>query len=400
MLLYLYKHSFAATITPELDPSTKMPPSLQPCSVVFDYRGQIIQNCEFISSQDDSISIITVKEPSGGWKVIVVRLNDDARDALLSSDPCDSLQMAIESLHAKSAEAASVYIKTNGFDLLRDPTKEDDAMSDDGTASVASDRSAASSVALSVWTSSDDELVTRASSSSKAYRVSSKPSQKDRIRNKAKHAPKYESESSDNDKLADAVPIRRVSVSPPRQPGSQHGPPPPPGWTGPPPPPGPTYRGPGPMPVHKPPPQPITNPNAPGPIRAIDPRFAVRLFDVRITIKWLHHSEQRIFESSRASIRALQDTALSYVRRHMDAFENVTPLDHSPNKLWTLRATVKQAFFGTEAYDMSGYRGDDLTKLFSVVGKNDIPRFEIEVDYVRPGGMPPIIVPVNGPAMP
>jgi hypothetical protein len=112
-----------------------------------------------------------------------------------------------------------------------------------------------------------------------------------------------------------------------------------------------------------------------------------RLFDVRLTIRWLHHGEQRVLESSRASMRALQDAALAYVRGHMGAFDNVTPLDLAPGsqKPWSMRACVRVAYFGAEgAYDMSAYKGgDDLTKLFMVVGKNDIPRFEVDVDYVR-----------------
>ena len=60
-------------------------------------------------------------------------------------------------------------------------------------------------------------------------------------------------------------------------------------------------------------------------------------------------------------------------------------------RLWNLRAVVRQAFFGpSEAYDMVAYRGDDLTKLFEALSAGGtIPRFEIEVDYVRPPGPPP-----------
>lgn len=375
-----------------------------------------LENCEFICHEDDYITIITAKEPSGEWKAIVLRSNSSSgRDALLSSEPSESEEKAFASLHAKSAEAAAVYIKTNGFSFLRDPKRDDDDMSDGGASTSSSGSSSASSVVL--LDSSDDELMTPAASSSKSGRVvSSKPSSKKK-KQKGK-AKVFESETSSDEGEVGVRPghahvIRHNPVvrhpPPPRWAGPA--PPPPHGWVGPPPPP---PRMPGmnsgvsgqqPRPPHTGPPLPGVRPGVrPGMVRPMGiPVASQRVYDVRITIKWIHHSEQWIFESTRASIRALQDTTLSYIRTHMNAFSNTTPLDHSPNKVWTLQANVKQAFFGSETYDMSGYRGDDLTKLFNIVGKNDIPRFEIEVDYVRPVGSDPRVIdsgaPAGGPVM-
>ncbi|KAH6654610.1 hypothetical protein BKA67DRAFT_658895 [Truncatella angustata] len=370
-----------------------------------------LSNEWYFSLMDDTISITTVKEPSGGWKAVAIRSNDEERDALISSEPCDSIQKAFESLHAKSAEATAVYIKTNGYGQLPSYKKSED-LSDDDTASVmsGSEHSAATSVALSTWESSDEELVTPASSS-KPDSASSKSSKKNRKRGKTQKNRKYESET--DDELADDGPIRQA-INPVRHPAGRAVARPAPqtaGWTGPPQPPPPMYR-PGAMPVlQPPPPRPSMASGPSGPptpaaqvppppgFRPMGPGVNPRLFDTRITINWLHHSEQRIFESCRASIRALQDTTVAYVRGHMDAFDNVTPLDHSPTKIWTLRANIKRAFFGSEAYDMSGYRGDDLTKLFNVLGKNDIPRFEIEVDYVRPPSPGHAMTPGNASSM-
>ncbi|KAI0128414.1 hypothetical protein BJ170DRAFT_682208 [Xylariales sp. AK1849] len=369
----------------------------QPLSVIFDYRGQIVENCEFITIKDDYLSIITPREASGQYKAIVVRTNGDAREAFIASEPCDSVQRAIESLHTKSSEALDLYIKANGYSVPRDLKREEDD-SDDETLSVVSGQSAASSARLSIWDSSDEEAVTPASSSSRDKRT-----RKSRRATKVRQPRKCKANDTDEELLINTIPIR-PSVGP-------HVPPPPPGWQNGPPPPPPVYRGgapgmPGPPPMHlQVAPPGLGVPGGAGPqlpsantppqlgMRPMGPGANPRLYDVRITIRWLHHSEQRVFESSRASIRALQDTTLAYVRAHMIAFENVTPLDHAPNKMWTLRASVRQAFFGNEAYDMSGYRGDDLTKLFNVTGKNDIPRFEIDVDYVRPpmpGGFNPM----------
>ncbi|KAI0887455.1 uncharacterized protein GGS22DRAFT_109648 [Annulohypoxylon maeteangense] len=128
-----------------------------------------------------------------------------------------------------------------------------------------------------------------------------------------------------------------------------------------------------------------------------------RVYDVRLTIRWPGRGESKILESARPSVRALQEKAVAYARTHAGAFENgkvgryIYPAtgvggenggsgNGNGNGNVTLRACVRKAFFSAgEAYDMSAYRGDDLTKLFSVMSAGGIPRFEIEVEAVPPG---------------
>ncbi|RYP67634.1 hypothetical protein DL769_005705 [Monosporascus sp. CRB-8-3] len=134
------------------------------------------------------------------------------------------------------------------------------------------------------------------------------------------------------------------------------------------------------------------------------------LFDVRLTILWLGRGEQRVLEHVRPSISALKEAAMAYVRTHASAFE---PHHHQPSSSSSssppgvgvgggataatgggktsvsstirLSAVVRQALFGREFYDMTTYRGDDLTKLFAVMSNGSIPCFEIAVDSpVRP----------------
>ncbi|RYO74733.1 hypothetical protein DL766_004516 [Monosporascus sp. MC13-8B] len=139
-----------------------------------------------------------------------------------------------------------------------------------------------------------------------------------------------------------------------------------------------------------------------------DARASIGLFDVRLTILWLGRGEQRVLEQVRPSISALKDAALTYVRTHGSAFEphhHQSSLSSSPPSVGVgggvaaatgggkasapstihLRAVVRQALFGRELYDMTTYRGDDLTKLFAVMSNDSIPSFEIAVDSpVRP----------------
>ncbi|ETS80490.1 hypothetical protein PFICI_08019 [Pestalotiopsis fici W106-1] len=386
--MIVYLSSLEQTITVK-----GMAPSSQMCFGRVDHLSLIVENSQFISNEGAEVSVITIKEVTGEWKAIVLRLNHGVREALLSSDPSESIQKAIESLHLKTAEAAAIYVKNNGFSLLPDPNKDEDDFSDDETVSVVSEQNGSSSDdGLSVSDSSDDELVTPASSSFKGKRSDSKASKKRSKRSKARRPRSYEeSEVSDED-VVRAPPARSVgprcapppappvynsslrpmhpglaAMQPPQlprspvlPPGGMHGVPPHPGML----------------------PHGMRHPGVVRPARVYEPAKPVH--DVRITINWLQHGEQRIFESTNASIRALQDAAVLHVRNHMSNFDNVTPMDHSPNRAWNLRAAVKQAFFGAEAYDMSNYRGDDLTKLFSVLGKTDIPSFEIEVDYAVP----------------
>lgn len=118
---------------------------------------------------------------------------------------------------------------------------------------------------------------------------------------------------------------------------------------------------------------------------AAPPQHPPRLYDVRLTIRWLGHGEQRILESSRASVHALRELAVSYVRTHAGAFDKGGSNGGNGGPGWGLRACVHRAFFGPgEAYDMTAYRGDDLTKLFNVLSAGGIPRFEVEVESMAP----------------
>ncbi|KAK8113685.1 hypothetical protein PG999_005754 [Apiospora kogelbergensis] len=134
--------------------------------VLIDYRGQILENCEFLVAKNEFISIITPKEPSGKFKAIALRTvkHSEKREPLIASDPSDTVQEAIASLHTKSSEAAHLYIVTNGYaepreldevkgDKLDDDDEDEDE--DDNTSVVSSD-SASSTNAPSVWSATSD----------------------------------------------------------------------------------------------------------------------------------------------------------------------------------------------------------------------------------------------------
>ncbi|KAK6197670.1 hypothetical protein LQW54_010679 [Pestalotiopsis sp. IQ-011] len=395
---------------------------MSPPSQSIDHNRLIIDNSHFISIQGAEVRAITTREPSGDWKAIVLRSNNGVREALLSSEPCDSPEKALESLHVKTAEAAAVYIKNNGFGHLVDPSKgeDDDLSDDDETASVVSSQSRDSlDDALSVSDSSDEELVTPASSSppkevrssSAGFKVSPKKRGK---RGKARRSSRsYESESSEEIDLRHGGPpppppgmFQHPPMGPLRRAGGHGPPPPPPGFLHPKAHPGirpmgPPANQPPRPPVSMPPPGVVNAPPYPLGLQQQHPNTRPRdsdtgsprpLHDVAITVHWAGHGEQRFIDATHASVRALQDAALLYVRGHTGTFDNVTPLDQSPGRAWALRATLRQAWFGNEAYSMSGYRGDDLARLFGcVVGGGDkdvMPKFDIDVDYA-PSPMPP-----------
>ncbi|KAK7924137.1 hypothetical protein PG985_006191 [Apiospora marii] len=161
--------------------------------VLVDYRGQIIENCEFLTTKDEFISIITAKEPTGKIKAIAVRTtkNSERREPLIASDGFATVQEAIEALHAKSSEAVQLYIMTNGYaeprdlDEAKDENKLDDDEDededdddDDDNASVVSSDSAASTNAPSVWSATSDtaaEVTTPAQTTSGHSRGSRPP---------------------------------------------------------------------------------------------------------------------------------------------------------------------------------------------------------------------------------
>ncbi|CAJ2506171.1 Uu.00g003010.m01.CDS01 [Anthostomella pinea] len=475
------------------------PPST---SIVFDYRTQVIDNCEFFVGRDDIVTVVTVKEPTGDFKAYAIRCNDVARDALVSSDSFDTVQKAIESLHMKSAEAVHQYITTNGFSMPPDlkGAKLDSDADDDAASLASSGQTASSTAALSEWDSSDEEAMIAegfATFNGGRPRPSARKNRKPTAHGKKpRDLGDLENESDEEQWMQ---PMRLRHGSPVRSASSANHPPPgPPAWPGGPPPPrapvmsmhpqhahmqhhpppiqfagvshpGHHYPQGGPavsplshpslntnmLPLHPPgtlrfnvpqstspptagrgpvhcrsmaslpnpaaaAPAAAPSPPAPGPHanntqhKSIatyafpHPLDSTRVYDVRLTIRWGHHGEQRIIESCRASVRALQDAALAYVAAHPDSFDQQPPPNPNPNpnnqqhvtaRFWNeigavadrgaacLRASVRRAFFGGPddkegSYDMSAYRGDDLTKLFNVLGAGSIPRFEIEVEFV------------------
>ena len=143
------------------------------------------------------------------------------------------------------------------------------------------------------------------------------------------------------------------------------------------------------------------NNNGPG----VPPTAA--LHDVRMTIRWPGRGEQRVLERVRASVGALQEAALSYVRAHPATFGGGTALAVLEQaqataagavgaiaKPFTLHVVVRQALFGADAYDMTTYRSDDLSRLFAAMSATNntaIPSFDIEVveqHHLRPGPGP------------
>ncbi|KAI1096503.1 hypothetical protein F5B19DRAFT_149489 [Rostrohypoxylon terebratum] len=582
--------------------SRHLPPecnmSLPPDSYArFDFRSQVIDNCEFVVSKYDVVQVIIAKVATGHFVAHAVRSNEKSRDTLICSEPRDTPQDAIESLHNKSCDAVQNYINTNGFSYPPDPkTKFDSLDSDDeaddddrveevddeddddaDVASINSGRSASSTVALSYWGSSDDEAAAMTPASSSNPHASHEKGQQ---RHGHVSRPYYEyshvgnngssSSSGKNAAHAANLPSKRrfkpphvgSGVSKPREPpsppfgpddesaddtrfprthkpvprppkmpygcyfesiesttkgasnnsppvaspvtsntptgngarnvggnagmgktSSYRPPPPPPGWNGtpvmvmPPPPmrgaphvqsppqpigiPQPqSYAymhspagGAGGQPVAAPPlpppavtlpapaqPQPQTQTKPPTqqqqcPMRPtpplqykasmptlgsgsphqpmgksplgglVAPPSSTRLYDVRLTIRWPGRGETKILESTRPSVRALQEMAVTYARAHASAFDSGDKRassggNNNNNKpgigmvanggggggIWALRACVRRAYFGPgEAYDMSAYRGDDLTKLFNVMSAGDIPRFEVEVEAMVAG---------------
>ncbi|KAI0542347.1 hypothetical protein GGR58DRAFT_497333 [Xylaria digitata] len=141
-----------------------MAPQLTPPStLVFDSRTQIIDNCEFIISKDDIVQVITSKDPADKFfKAYAVRCNEDSREVLLVSEPCDNAQRAVESLHTKSCEAIHNYVTINGFSSPRDlktALLETNLDEDDDAASIISGHSDSSTAAFSEWGSSGDEAM-------------------------------------------------------------------------------------------------------------------------------------------------------------------------------------------------------------------------------------------------
>jgi hypothetical protein len=136
------------------------------------------------------------------------------------------------------------------------------------------------------------------------------------------------------------------------------------------------------------------------PVVAHQPAPAQPRFPVRISIKWSGHGTKKVLEHCRPSLRALQDAALTYVRRNVASFNNVPPVDASAQRLAGLRATVKKASIDGTDYELGEWCLEDLTRLFSA---STVPGFEIEVGpaFIQmPPSPPPPPPPPSPPSRP
>ncbi|KAI0544590.1 hypothetical protein F4679DRAFT_589372 [Xylaria curta] len=366
-----------------------MAPQSPPSStLVFDSRSQILDNCEFLISKDDIVQVIISKDPVDKlFKAHAVKCNEDTREPMLVSEPCENAQKAIESLHAKSCEAVHDYITTKGFSAPLDlkmaslePIFEDD---DDDAASIISGHSDSSTAALSEWGSSGDEamLPHEGSGPDKAA--------KDRQQHPAGCPGKKRVEPWEEPPRTRAV--RPAQSRSPSFAFRQAPPPPPPGYPAPPksdgppaPPPSmrgmavppplphpyPARMGPGPHhPLHlqngmkppMPPAQPLTCFRLPG-LPADRPPFLasqgplppninvsnsgsikhsehsynrprpgavfqpnVGMYTVGIMVHWIGHGQHRIISSVHPTFQALQNLAIADVRMHPERFASDSP---------------------------------------------------------------------------
>ncbi|KAI0166048.1 hypothetical protein GGR57DRAFT_3565 [Xylariaceae sp. FL1272] len=258
MLVYLQEPNKSAISLYQNRPKLVMAPQSSPSStLIFDSRTQIIDNCEFVLSKDDIITVITSRDPNDKFfKSYAVRCNEDVREVVLESSPCATAQEATESLHTKSCEAIHNYITTNGFanPRVHKMTFIDDAQSDldDDAASIISGHSDSSTVAFSDWAHSDDEA-TMALQEQHAPRTNGKNKPAgagDPVRDeccmaadkkRASRSQEAPSKTADLDvpspPRASRVirpPPDRVHSPSPQLASRQPPPPPPPGWAGPP----------------------------------------------------------------------------------------------------------------------------------------------------------------------
>ncbi|KAK7955360.1 hypothetical protein PG996_016164 [Apiospora saccharicola] len=112
------------------------------------------------------------------------------------------------------------------------------------------------------------------------------------------------------------------------------------------------------------------------------------LHEALLLITWVHHSSIHIVERVRPSLRSLKDATISCLCNKLDAFENVTDDDNvilrpSVSGSKSLQTTVKSVCFGDRGWDLTSYRGNDLTRLFAIPNQGAVPMFEVEVDYIR-----------------
>ncbi|KAI1646384.1 uncharacterized protein F4817DRAFT_146553 [Daldinia loculata] len=406
--------------------------NMAPSTVVFDYRGQIVDNCEFFLAKHDVVSVVTVKDVLGDYKAYAIRSNQSSRDALLSSEPRATPLLAVESLHTKSCEAVQQFITTNGFSFPPDSKKtrfddddedededEDDGNDDDDIASIfsniLSDRPALSTAVPSYKASSDSEVkMTPATSTSTVPVTYGREIRDERSNNISKprtNPPPPGRQSpeafifpnirppytlSQAEELVMELMNGPLSNNYPRFPG----PPPPP----PPPPPGyntapkpqpavpswpPVARGPSLPPTNFSPPGSRGLPRGQPPAAAAFPPAGPRVYDIALTIRWLGHGEARVLASCKASVQALKNTAITYVTRHAGAFDKDGAPPNRNNPKWMGCARLRRASIrnvNDEEYDlnMELYQDDDLTRF---CGGRGIPRFEVEVEDQVDGAM-------------
>ncbi|KAI8634588.1 hypothetical protein F5Y19DRAFT_117955 [Xylariaceae sp. FL1651] len=461
-----------------LDPAMA-PLSLPPSNLIFDSRTQIIDNCEFVMSKDDIVQVITCRDPADKlFKAYAICCNEDTREVVLVSDPYETAQKAVESLHTKSSEAVYNYMATNGLSgpndskaVLLEPSVDDDV------ASIISGHSESSTAAFSEWGNSDDEamMLQRAPDDIGSFKGGQHSTRRKNCCVAATDKPETSRSRltlDDADRENSPPPrtraVRPVGSRPPEFTYKQAQPPPPPGPPGWPPAPPPFMRG---MPVlpHQPPlrpnlyphqphlnpsgvavgphpPRPQNGPSPPMPPPPPQPMMCFPGFPqngppfpmsqgrprkisgsntvddsthtgnsnkpprplsvasqpqahpVRITVHWLRHGQHRIMVCCQASIQSLCSAALADVRANPGAFFSDGPRPVGPGTRngshtatasgaigvgrgggRSLRASVHQAIFGGEAYDMRTFRGDDLTRMFHAMALDDIPCFEVVV---------------------
>ncbi|KAL2140602.1 hypothetical protein VTI28DRAFT_3612 [Corynascus sepedonium] len=412
-------------------------------SLLVDLRAQVIENCEFFSGPYAHLSLIIAKEPLGTFRAIVLRTENGTREALLS-ETAPSLNEALQALHVKSAEAVQNYISSNGFALAssvknrrsRLDSDDDDVGSDDSTVTLDE-----------CGPLSDDETasVTSVGRTKRSGRKANKPGKTSSTRRKVRQgrarcrSPSLStgrgrslsscSSSSSYEPHYDppTIPSRRPPIFhgfsqriPPRPAQNTfpfmlrgHHPAPPP------PPPGPprftsaAYSGPparpSPFSFNKPP---LNTANAttvtpsPTPTSSNDQHPTVHqshsphqqpqqqpLHDLVLHIRWRHHGERRVLEQTpHMTVRGLQQSALSFVRRRAASFTNgsqdnkndiTTGIayegDHSSSNnptahhyqhhdLSGLRATLRSVVVNGVAYDLTGWVGDDLGRLVESLG--------------------------------
>ncbi|KAK3302539.1 uncharacterized protein B0T15DRAFT_496998 [Chaetomium strumarium] len=393
-------------------------------------RAQILENCAFFSELYARFWLIVSKEPLGDFKAIVVKTVDGNREAVLS-EKAPSYQDALEALFVRSAEAVQNYIATNGFACVSNIGKQTPKHTGGHGGGDESDTDSSSTVNLSECESlSDDETVSvtsvgrlkkrrgrKADKSAKtASSTKAKPRQpRSRARSPSVLTDRARSRSSSSSSSGDELhygpptlpsacaphggagcrtwPLRAVPTTPWPLPKASsaftagHPPPPPP------PPPQPASAGgnqssgSGTAPARPPPPSfmglkpPVGQPTSVTPLR-----------DVILEIRWRGHGERRVLhQMPQLSLARIRDAALTEVRRQPSTWLNAPGLTspHVGNFSLTrrLRATVKDMVLDGVEYGLTGWAGDDLTRLIGLLrptrdgpgSGGGLPKFEVEV---------------------